>query len=142
VSVSTPAAPICGAARESGDYPHSPKASRPSLRRLPWRRSRERRIRRTAPLDLAATLGKLPRGAKKKLAGLTTGAALLRVEESRPLRPCHSARRYALRHGAYRVAIDTRVDTRWERRTHHFEVTAATVAQLCAAAASAPRLPS
>ncbi|MFT3828421.1 MAG: helicase C-terminal domain-containing protein [Opitutaceae bacterium] len=96
----------------------------------------------TPPVDLAATLGKLPRGAKKKLAGLTTGAALLRVEEEQTAPPVPFLRADTpWRRGAYRVAIDTRVDTRWERRTHHFEVTAATVAQLCAAAATAITTP-
>ncbi|HLP09340.1 MAG TPA: helicase C-terminal domain-containing protein [Opitutaceae bacterium] len=87
------------------------------------------------PVDLAATLGKLPRGAKKTLRGLTTGSALLRVEEDQTAPPVPFLRADTpWRRGAYRVAVDTRVDTRWERRTHHFEVTAATVAQLCAAA--------
>ena len=93
------------------------------------------------PVDLAATLGKLPRAAKKTLRGLTTGSALLRVEEVPAAPPLPFLRADTpWRRGAYRVAIDTRVDTRWERRTHHFEATAATVAQLCAAAAlgSAP----
>lgn len=99
-------------------------------------------VGRTVPaeppaVDLAATLGKLPRGAKKKLAGLTTGAALLRTEEAETPPPVPFLRADTpWRRGAYRVAIDTRVDTRWERRTRHFESTAATVAQLCAAAAS------
>ncbi len=85
-------------------------------------------------VDLATTLGKLPRAAKKTLRGLTTGAALLKVEEEQipPAVPFLRADT-PWRRGAYRVAIDTRVDTRWERRTHHFESTAATVAQLCAA---------
>jgi len=137
VSVSTPAAPICGAARESGDYPPLAEgltafATPPTVAPL----ARAAKSDGPHPLDLAATLGKLPRGAKKKLAGLTTGAALLRVEEEQTAPPLPFLRADTpWRHGAYRVAIDTRVDTRWERRTHHFEVTAATVAQLCAAAA-------
>ncbi len=95
------------------------------------------------PVDLAATLGKLPRAAKKALRGLTTGSALLRVEEVPAAPPLPFLRADTpWRRGAYRVAIDTRVDTRWERRTHHFEATAATVAQLHRAAsafsASAP----
>jgi Rad3-related DNA helicase len=87
------------------------------------------------PVDLAAALGKLPRTAKKTLRGLITGAALLRVEEEQTAPPLPFLRADTpWRRGAYRVAIDTRVDTRWERRTHHFESTAATVAQLSAAA--------
>lgn len=94
------------------------------------------------PVDLANTLGKLPRAAKKTLRGLTTGAALLRVDEEQtaPAVPFLRADT-PWRRGAYRVAIDTRVDTRWERRTHHFESTAATVAQLCAASASSAASP-
>ncbi len=88
-------------------------------------------------VDLAATLGKIPRGARKTLRGLTTGSALLRVEEEQTAPPVPFLRAATpWRCGAYRVAIDTRVDTRWERRTHHFETTAATIAQLCAAAAA------
>ncbi len=90
------------------------------------------------PVDLGSTLGKLPRAAKKTLRGLTTGSALLRVVEEQVAPPLPFLRADTpWRRGAYRVAIDTRVDTRWERRTHHFEATAATVAQLCAAAALA-----
>ena len=89
-----------------------------------------------ASVDLTATLGKLPRAAKKALRGLTTASALLRVEEELAAPPLPFLRAETpWRRGSYRVAIDTRVDTRWERRTHHFEATAATVAQLCAAAA-------
>ncbi len=87
--------------------------------------------------DPIATLGRLPRAARKTLKGLTTGAALLRAEEeSVPSLPPFLRADAPWRRGAYRVAVDTRVDTRWERRTHHFDTTAATVAQLVAASAS------
>jgi len=135
-SSADPAATGCGAARENGDSPVSAEgltafATPPTVET----RVSASKSGTPAPLDLAATLGKLPRGAKKKLAGLTTGAALLHVEEEQSAPPVPFLRADTpWRHGAYRVAIDTRVDTRWERRTHHFEVTAATVAQLCAAA--------
>ena len=86
------------------------------------------------PTDPTAHLGKLPRSARKALRGLTTGAALLSVEETNaPVLPPFLRADTPWRRGAYRVAVDTRVDTRWERRTHHFDTTAATVAQLVAA---------
>ena len=92
---------------------------------------------RPAAPDLAATLGKLPRTARKTLRGITTGAALLRAEESNaPILPPFLRADTPWRRGAYRVAVDTRVDTRWERRTHHFDTTAATVAQLHRAASA------
>jgi Rad3-related DNA helicase len=85
--------------------------------------------------DPTAHLGKLPRSARKTLRGLTTAAALLSVEEEKaPVLPPFLRADTPWRRGAYRVAVDTRVDTRWERRTHHFDTTAATVAQLVAAA--------
>jgi len=117
----SPVAPLARAATEVGrTVPGEPS---PSLS--------------AAHVDLAATLGKLPRASKKTLRGLTTAAALLRTEEAQtaPTVPFLRADT-PWRRGAYRVGIDTRVDTRWERRTHHFETTAATVAQLCAAASS------
>ncbi|MBK8475965.1 MAG: helicase [Opitutaceae bacterium] len=89
---------------------------------------------RPSPTNPIASLGKLPRAARKALKGITTGAALLRAEEeSTPVLPPFLRADAPWRRGAYRVAVDTRVDTRWERRTHHFDTTAATVAQLVAA---------
>ena len=96
-------------------------------------------VHRPQSPDLTATLGTLPRAAKKTLRGLTTGAALLRVEEENaPIQPPFLRADTPWRRGAYRVAVDTRVDTRWSRRTHHFDTTAATVDQLVRASASGP----
>jgi Rad3-related DNA helicase len=94
------------------------------------------------PIDLTATLGKLPRTARKTLKGLTTASALLRdVEAATPVLPPILRASAPWRSGAYRVAIDTRVDTRWESRSQHFETTASAVAQLAASRQSTPVTP-
>jgi len=85
--------------------------------------------------DLAAALGRVSRKTQKALRGLTTAAALLRVEEERTAETpqlLHAGAPWRV--GAYRVAIDARVDTSYKRRAQHYELTAETVEQVCAAA--------
>lgn len=91
-----------------------------------------------APADLDAALGKVPRKARKALKGITTGAALLHVEEARTAdTPSLVQADAPWRRGAYRTAIDVRVDTRYEQRARHHDTTAESVGHLAAAARAA-----
>ena len=98
-----------------------------------------------APAELAQpervapppALGKLSRHARKALRELTSGAALLKVEEAREQAQPRLLRAPApWRDQAYTVGVDIRVDTTFQHRTHFFDVTAATVAALHGAARS------
>ena len=83
------------------------------------------------PVAPPATLGRLSRRDRKALRQLTSGAELLKVEEAKESahpRLLHAPAPW--REKAYTVAIDTRVDTSFQHRTHFFGVTAATVAAL------------
>lgn len=76
----------------------------------------ERLLAQGRTLLLSGTPG--PRGGLDAECGLEPGA-LARVDASAPWR-----------HGAYRVAIDARVDTRFKSRERHMGLTAATLARL------------
>ncbi len=83
-----------------------------------------------------AALGKLSRRARKTLREMTSGAALLQVAEARDAaRPRLLQARAPWREHAYVVGVDTRVDTTFQHRAHHYAATAATVEALQAAAA-------
>jgi Rad3-related DNA helicase len=87
------------------------------------------------PVAPPAALGKLSRRARKALRDLTSGAELLKVEEAKEDAQPRLLRAPApWRDHAYTVAIDARVDTSFQHRTHYFGVTAATVAALHKAA--------
>ncbi|MDD3180188.1 MAG: helicase C-terminal domain-containing protein [Opitutaceae bacterium] len=87
-------------------------------------------------VEPSPALGKLSRRSRRILRGLTSGAELLRVEESREAaRPHLLHARAPWREQAYDVAIDLRVDTTLRHRASHYSTTAATVAALQAAAA-------
>ncbi len=88
-----------------------------------------------APAGPPAALGKLSRRARQALHDLTSGAALLQLEEAREAtRPRLLRARAPWRDRAYRVALDTRVDTTFQHRSRHYGATAATVGALRAAA--------
>jgi Rad3-related DNA helicase len=89
----------------------------------------------TEPVAPPAALGKLSRRARKTLRELTSGAELLKIEEARASAHPRLLRATApWRDQAYRVGVDTRVDTTFQHRTHFFGATAATVAALHEAA--------
>ena len=89
------------------------------------------------PAEPPATLGKLSRRARKTLREMTSGAALLQVAEARDAaRPRLLLARAPWREHAYAVGVDTRVDTTFQHRAHHYAVTAATVEALQSAAAN------
>ena len=77
-------------------------------------------------------LGALNKRQTKKLyAQLTSAADLLRVEEARDAAlPALVRAHTPWREGAYDVAIDARVDTTFQHRSHHYTTTAATIAAL------------
>ncbi len=90
------------------------------------------------PAGPSPALGKLSRRARRALQGLTSGAALLQLDEARAAAQPHLLRaRTPWRDHAYRVGIDTRVDTTFQHRSRHFGATAATVEALHAAARAA-----
>lgn len=89
-----------------------------------------------APPEVAAAqvapperLGKLTKRDTKKLyRQLTSAAELLRVEEARDAAsPAHLHAHAPWREGTYDVAIDARVDTTFQHRTHHLPTTADTI---------------
>ena len=86
-----------------------------------------------------ARLGSLTKRDTAKLyRQLTTAADLLRVEEARDAAaPAHLHAHAPWRDATYDVAIDARVDTTFQHRSHHYPTTAATVAALCLAARQA-----
>ncbi len=96
--------------------------------------------RRTPPLPVATTsepaapdrLGTLNKRTTKKLyRQLTTGAALLKVEEARDAASPALLRAHApWRDGTYRIGFDARVDTTFQHRSRWFATTAATIAAL------------
>jgi Rad3-related DNA helicase len=92
------------------------------------------------PLGSTATpperLGALTKRDTRKLyRQLTTAADLLRVEEARAAAAPDLLRAHApWREGTYAVAVDTRVDTTFQHRSHHYTTTAATVAAVQRAA--------
>lgn len=77
-------------------------------------------------------LGALNKRQTRKLyTQLTSAADLLRVEEARDAAsPAHLRAHTPWRDQAYDVAVDARVDTTFQHRSHHFATTAATVAAL------------
>jgi len=88
-----------------------------------------------ARVEPAERLGKLSRRDRKALKGLTSGAELLKVEESRDSSgPRWLQARAPWREGAYAVAVDARVDTTFQHRSRFFGATAATVEAVCSAA--------
>jgi Rad3-related DNA helicase len=87
------------------------------------------------PPDKLGTLSK--RDTKKLFRQLTSGAALLRVEEDRDAaRPELLRAQAPWRDGAYDLLFDARVDTTFQHRSRHYATTAATIAALRAAAAA------
>lgn len=86
-------------------------------------------------------LGALNKRQTKKLyKQLTSAAELLKVEEARDAAAPSLLRAHTpWREGAYDVAVDARVDTTFQQRSHHFPKTAATIAALQTAAAAAAR---
>jgi DNA excision repair protein ERCC-2 len=90
--------------------------------------------RAPAAAELPTALGKLSARKRRALAGLTTGAALLQLEESRTAAaPLFLRAPAPWRAAAYRVAIDRRVDTRFGQRARFYDTTTATLAALVAA---------
>jgi Rad3-related DNA helicase len=95
-----------------------------------------------APTLLASTggtpgrLGTLNKRATRRLyRQLTTAADLLRVEEARAATAPELLRAHApWREKTYDVAVDTRIDTTFQHRSHHYTTTAATIAALQRAA--------
>jgi len=82
-----------------------------------------------APPPRLGTLNK--RQTKKLYAQLTSAADLLRVEEARDAAlPALVRAHTPWRDGAYDVAIDARVDTTFQHRSHHYTTTATTIAAL------------
>jgi DNA excision repair protein ERCC-2 len=81
-------------------------------------------------------LGALNKRATRKLyKQLTSAAELLRVEEARDAASPALLRAHApWRDGTYDIAFDSRVDTTFQHRSHHYAETAATVLALQAAA--------
>lgn len=87
-----------------------------------------------AAAALPVALGHLSARKQRALAGLTTGTALLQIEESRSAAaPLFLRAPAPWRTGAYHMAIDRRVDTRYGHRARYYEVTAATIAALVGA---------
>lgn len=82
-------------------------------------------------------LGALNKRTTKKLyKQLTSAAELLRVEEAREAaQPALLRAHTPWRDGAYDVAVDVRVDTTFQHRSHHYTTTAATIVALHAAQA-------
>ena len=88
------------------------------------------------PPAAPARLGALnKRDTKKLYKQLTSAAELLRVEEARDAAaPAHLRAHAPWRDGAYALAFDTRVDTTFQHRSHHYTTTAATLSALHQAA--------
>jgi DNA excision repair protein ERCC-2 len=71
------------------------------------------------------------RDTRKLYRQLTSGAELLRVEEERDAAAPYVLRALTpWRDGAYDIAVDVRVDTTFQHRSHHYTTTAGTVAAL------------
>ncbi len=78
------------------------------------------------------------RDTKKLYRQLTSAAELLRVEEARDAAAPALLRAHTpWREGAYDVAVDARVDTTFQHRSHHYTTTALTIASLHRAAVRA-----
>ena len=82
-----------------------------------------------------ARLGVLnKRETKRLLRQLTSAAELLRVEEVREAaQPAVLRAHTPWREGAYAIGVDTRVDTTFQHRSHHYTTTGVTIAALHAA---------
>jgi Rad3-related DNA helicase len=90
----------------------------------------------TPPPERLGALNK--RTTKKLYRQLTSAAELLRVEEAREAaQPALLRAHTPWRDGAYDVAVDVRVDTTFQHRSHHYTTTAATIVALHTAAARA-----
>ncbi|MES2696537.1 MAG: helicase C-terminal domain-containing protein [Verrucomicrobiota bacterium] len=78
------------------------------------------------------------RDTKKLFKQLTSAAELLRVEEARDASaPAYLRAHAPWREGAYDIAFDSRVDTTFQHRSHHYTTTAATIAALSTSAVRA-----
>jgi Rad3-related DNA helicase len=89
-------------------------------------------------IEPPAVLGKLSRRARKTLRALTSGTALLQVEEARDdAQPRMLQARAPWRDTAYRVGIDIRIDTTFQHRVSYYAITAITVETLHDAACQA-----
>jgi Rad3-related DNA helicase len=89
-------------------------------------------------IEPPAVLGKLSRRARKTLRALTSGTALLQVEEARDdAQPRMLQARAPWRDTAYRVGIDLRIDTTFQHRVSYYAITAITVETLHDAACQA-----
>jgi len=96
--------------------------------------------RTRVPPDRLGTLNK--RDTRKLYRQLTNAAELLRVEEARDASSPALLRAHApWRDGAYEIALDARVDTTFQHRSHHYTTTAATVVRLQTASRDATRDP-
>lgn len=79
------------------------------------------------------------RDTKKLFRQLTSGAELLRIDETRTAaQPALLRAITPWRDGAYTVAYDARVDTTFQHRSQHYTTTAATIRTLASAAQPAP----
>jgi Rad3-related DNA helicase len=99
------------------------------------------RVPRPAPPAPPGRLGALNlRETRKLYRQLTSAAELLRVEEAREAaNPVLLRAHTPWRDGAYDIAIDARVDTTFQHRSHHYTTTAATIAALQGASAAPSR---
>ena len=91
------------------------------------------------PASTPERLGRLgKRDTRKLYTQLTSGAALLKVEEADASAAPHLVRAHApWRDHAYDVAVDLRVDTTYQQRARHYPVTAATIEKLHTASTGA-----
>jgi DNA excision repair protein ERCC-2 len=90
-----------------------------------------------ACLDAAPVIGATLRTFGQVILASATVGPDQAVTTSLGLEPAELGRVDAItpwRDGAYDVAVDLRVDTRYQQRSKHYGTTAATIAQLCAAA--------
>ncbi len=93
-----------------------------------------------SPSPPPARLGTLNKRQTKKLyTQLSSAADLLRVEEARDAAlPALVRAHTPWREGAYDVAVDARVDTTFQHRSHHYTTTATTIASLVSVSVPSP----